>query len=86
MGEVVDDEILFRFSICKSVPEVLNSQSKSKVVRNLAEFWTIFALPSFFFWGGGIPKLYPLYHSCIAARLLKNFREDTPSSPEVINS
>jgi len=29
-------------------------------------------------------KLYPVYHSCLAARRLKKFHEDTPTSPEVI--
>ena len=29
-------------------------------------------------------KLYPVYHSCLAVRRLKKFREDTPNSPEVI--
>jgi len=29
-------------------------------------------------------KLYPVYHSCLAARRVKKFHEDTPNSPEVI--
>jgi len=29
-------------------------------------------------------ELYPDYHHCLAARRLEKFREDTPTSPEVI--
>ena len=35
-------------------------------------------------WGRAFQKLYPVYHSCLAARPLKKFHEDTPTSPEVI--
>ena len=59
------------------------SRSKSKVVRNRAKFWTIF-LALLNVWGRALQKLYPVYHSCLAARRLKKFREDTPTSPEVI--
>ena len=34
--------------------------------------------------GRAFQKLYPVYHSCLAARRLKKFHEDTPTSPEVI--
>jgi len=54
------------------------SRSESNVVRNRAEFF--FALPNF--WGRAFQKLYPVYHSCLTARRLKKFREDTPSSSE----
>jgi len=49
------------------------SRSKSKVVRNRAEFWTIIALSL----GEGL---------VVVARRLKKFREDTPISLEVIDS
>ena len=35
-------------------------------------------------WGRAFHKLYQVYHSCLAARRLKKFHEDTPTSPEVI--
>ena len=41
-----------------------------------------FALANF--WGRALQKLYPVYQSRLAARRLKKFCEDTPSSPEVI--
>ena len=37
-----------------------------------------------FLWGLAFQKLYPVYHSCLAARRLKKFHEDTPTIPEVI--
>ena len=58
------------------------SRSKSKVVRYHAEFRTVFCPPNFLGWA--FRKLYPVYHSCLAARRLKKFREDTPNSTEVI--
>ena len=36
------------------------------------------------FWGQTFRKLYPVYHSCLAARRLKKFHEDTLTTPEVI--
>jgi len=38
------------------------------------------------FWGRTFKKLYMRYHPCLAARRLENFREDTPTSPEVIEA
>jgi len=38
------------------------------------------------FWGRIFQKLYARYHRCLAARRLEKFREDTPSSPEVIEA
>ena len=61
-----------------------NTDKKSKAVRNRTEFWTIFCPHNFFGRGGGFQKLYPVYHSCLAARRLKKFCEDTPNSPQVI--
>jgi len=45
-------------------------------------FGRFFALPNFL--GRTFQKLYPRYQPCIAARPLKRFGEDTPTSPEVI--
>ena len=36
------------------------------------------------FGGQAFQELYPVYHSCLAARRLKKFHEDTPTNPEVI--
>ena len=60
------------------------SRSKSKVVKNRAEYWTIFSLPNF--WGQVFQKLYPGCHLCLTARHLEKFCEDTTTSPEVINT
>ena len=35
-------------------------------------------------WGRALRKLYQVYHSCLSARRLKKFHEETPTSPEVI--
>jgi len=77
---VVVDKLLFGFSICGSVPEIftIKVESCQKSRKILDDF---LALLNF---GAGLPKLYPVYHSCLAARRLKKFHEDTPTSPEVI--
>ena len=36
--------------------------------------------------GRTFQKLYTRYHPCLAARRLEKFREDTPTSPEVIEA
>ena len=47
------------------------SRSKSKVVKNRAEFWTFFfALPNFR--GPVFQKLYACYDPCLAARRMEN--------------
>ena len=38
------------------------------------------------FWGRTFQKLYTCYDPCLAARHLENFREDTHTSPEVIEA
>ena len=38
------------------------------------------------FFLGAFQKLYTCYHPCLAARRLEKFREDTPTSPEVIEA
>jgi len=59
-------------------------RSKSKVVRNRAEIWKFFGPPKFL--GQVFQKLYTHYHRCLAARRLEKFREDIPTSPEVIEA
>ena len=57
-------------------------ESCQKSGRNLDVFW-----PSEIFGGGpSLQKLYTRYHPCLAARRLENFREDTHTSPEVIEA
>jgi len=81
VGGVVVDKLLFRFSIYGSVPEILAIKVKScqKSRKILDDFLALLN-----FRGQAFQKLYPVYHSCHAARRLKKFREDTPNSPEVI--
>ena len=82
-GWVVVDKLLFRFSISGSVPEIFaikieSCQKSHKILDNFLSFLNV--------WGRAFQKLYPFYHSCLAARQLKKFHEDTPTSPEVIES
>jgi len=55
------------------------SRKLSEIAQNFGRFFG----PRKFM-GAGLPKLYPVYHSCLAARRLKKFHEDSPTSPEVI--
>jgi len=76
--------LIICFSDFRSVDLFRNYlHSKSKVIRNPAEYWTLFALPHF---GGPHPfkELYPLYNDCLAPRRLVKFRKVTPTNPEVI--
>ena len=77
------DKLLFRFSICESVPEIfaIKVESCQKSRKILDDF---FALANFF---GGLPKIVP------SSRRLNKFcgdtpsiRGDTPSIPEFIES
>ena len=81
MGGVVVDKLLFRFSICGSVPEIfaVKVESCQKSVKTLDDFLALLN-----FWGQAFQKLCSVYHSCVAARRLKKFHEDIPISPEVI--
>ena len=56
-------------------------ESCQKLGRNLDVF---LALGNF--GGRTFQKLYTRYHPCLAARRLENFREDTHTSPEVIEA
>ena len=57
-------------------------------IRKLSEIAPIFgrflALPNF--WGRTFQKLYARYHPYLASRRLEKFREDTPTSPDVIEA
>ena len=83
---VVADQVFLRCWICRSVPEIfaIKVESCQKSGRNLD---VLLALPNF--WGAGLPKVvcaYARYHPCVGARRLEKFREDTPTSPEVIEA
>ena len=80
-GVVVD--LFSRCSICRSVPEIfaIKVESCLKSRRNLD---VLLALPNL--WGRALKKLYARHHPCLAARRLEKFREDTPTSPEVIEA
>ena len=61
------------------------SRSKSKVVKNRAEFWTFFALPNFV--GGTLCKIsVHLITSCHVPRHLVKFREGRPTTPKAIGA
>jgi len=79
----VADQIFLRCSICRSIPEIfaIKVESCQKSDRNLD---VLLALPNF---GGGSSKsCMRVITPCAAARRLEKFREDTPTSPEVIEA
>ena len=81
VGGVVDDEELFRFSTCGCIPEIfaIKIESCQKSRKILDDFLVLLNV-----WGRAFQKLFPVYHSCLAARRVKKFHEDTPTNPEVI--
>jgi len=80
---VAVDQVFFRCSICRSVPEIfaIKVDSCQKWRRNLDVF---LAIPNFR--GQAFQKLYTDCHPGLAARRLEKFREDTPTSPKVIEA
>jgi len=79
----VVDQLLFRFSICGSVPEIfaieVDSCLKSRRILD------VFCPPKF--QGAGLPqKLCPHEHPCLAARRVVKFRDLTPTSRKVIGA
>ena len=80
---VAVDQVFFRCSICRSVPEIfaIEVESFQKSGRNLDVF---LVFPNFR--GQAFQKLYTDYHSCLTARSLEKFCEDSPTSPEVIEA
>ena len=55
------------------------SRKLSEIAQNFGRFFGTRK-----FMGAAFQKVYPVYHSCLAARRLKKFHEDTPTNPEVI--
>ena len=77
------DHVFLRCSICRSVPEIfaIKVESCQKSGRNLD---VLLALTNF--WAWIFQKLYTRYHPFVAARRLEKFREDSPTSPDVIEA
>ena len=59
-------------------------RSKSKVVKNRAEFWTFFTLPNFV--GAPLIKLVSALSPGYEPHPLVKFREVTPTIPKVIGA
>jgi len=78
---VVVDKLLFRFSICASIPEIfaIKVESCQKSRRILDDF---LALPNFL--GRSFPKFLPSLSLLPRGTSTKKFHVDTPTSPEVI--
>ena len=80
MGGVVVDKLLFRFSICESVPEIFAIESCQKSRKILDDFLALIN-----FLGEGLPKIVPsLSLLTCGTSTEKKLRGDTPNSPEVI--
>ena len=84
------DQVFLRCSICRSIPEILINfihicNQSRKLSKIGPKFGRSFGPPKF---GGGevFQKLYARYHPCVGARRLEKFREDTPTSPKVIEA
>ena len=59
-------------------------RDQSRKLSEIApKFGRFLALPNF--WERAFQKLYTRYHPCLAARRLEHFREDTHTSPKVID-
>ena len=69
-------DVLIRFGY-------IRNQSR-KLSEIASKFGLFLALPNFR--GQAFQKLYADYHPCLAARRLEKFREDIPTSPEVIEA
>jgi len=81
VGGVVVDKLLFRFSMCGSVPEIftIKVESCQKSRKILDDF---LALLNFF--GAGLPTIVPSLSLLPRGTSTEKFHEDTPTNPEVI--
>ena len=70
------DKLLLRFSICGSVPEIfaIKFEICQKSRKILDDFLALIN-----FCRRAFQKIYTVYHSCLPARRLRKFHEDTPS-------
>jgi len=84
VGWDVDDQEFFRFLICCSVPEIfaIKVESCQKLRKILGDFFG-----SHKFLGEGVVKIVPILSPLPhGASTEKKSRDDTPTSPEVIES
>jgi len=83
VGGVVVDQLLFRFSICWSVPEIFAIEVDSCL--KLRQILDVFCPPKFY--GEGLPqKLCPIEHPWLVARSVVKFCDLTPTSCKVIGA
>ena len=76
-------EFFFRFSICRSVPELfaIKVENCQKSCRNLDDFW-----PSQYLGGGSSKSCTHIITLASHHVVWKKFCEDTPTGPEVIGA
>ena len=81
-GVVVDEVFFQMFDMSISSGDIRDqSQKLSKIAPKFGRF---LALPNF--WRRAFQKLYARYHPYLVSRRLEKFREDSPTSPEVIEA
>jgi len=79
----VVDQVFFQMFDMSIHSGDIRDQSR-KLSEIAPKFGRFLALPNFRW--PVFQKLYAHYHPCLAARRLEMFREDTPTSPEVIKA
>ena len=77
------DEVLFQMFDMSISSADIRDQSR-KLSEIAPKFGRFLALPIFL--GRAFQKLYARYHLYLASRRLEKFREDTPTSSEVIEA
>jgi len=83
MEGVVVDEIFFQMFDTSLSSGDIRDQSR-KLSEIALKFGRFLALPNFC--GRAFQKWYARYHPYLALRSLEKFREDSPTSPEVIEA
>ena len=81
MEGVVVDHFFQMFDMSISSGDICDQIRKLSDIA--PKFGRFLVLPNL---GRAFQKLYARYHSCLAARRLEKFREDTLTSPEVIEA
>ena len=83
MKGVVVDQVFFQmFDVSISSGDIRDQSRKlSEIATKVGRF-----LALQIFLGRAFQKLYAFYHPYLASRRLEKFREDTPTSPEVIEA
>ena len=77
------DQVFFQMFDMSIRSGDIRDQSR-KLSEIVPKFGRFLALPNFL--GRAFQKLFARYQPCIAPRLLEKFREDTPTSPDVIDA